>query len=225
LTFRTYYYVNRPSGVGGGKPYSLNFSMDPYNPLGAYFTLQAQKLVTQVAVLSHLRIISKSLQSLGALYLDLDILNQLAANQKELVQVARENLAYVENRLSIGTATSLEVTMARQQLELAMGEQEGIALSQKRDLNGLKSFLGMQSYRISPSTTGTAGVKCWAISIRPPLPWSKPRTALTNSRPSSCINNSRPTISAWPLPRFFPPFYSTPRPRHGVTTGVASMSA
>jgi hypothetical protein len=145
LTFRTYYYVNRPLGVGGGKPYSLNFSMDPYNPLGAYFTLQAQKLVTQVAVLSHLRIISKSLQSLGALYLDLDILNQLAANQKELVQVARENLAYVENRLSIGTATSLEVTMARQQLELAMGEQEGIALSQKRDLNGLKSFLGMQS--------------------------------------------------------------------------------
>ena len=55
LTFRTYYYVNRPSGTGYGKPYSLNFSTDPYNPIGAYFTLQAQKLATQVAILSHLR--------------------------------------------------------------------------------------------------------------------------------------------------------------------------
>ena len=47
LTFRTYYYVNRPSGVGYGHPYSISFSTDPYNPLGAYYTLQAQKLVTQ----------------------------------------------------------------------------------------------------------------------------------------------------------------------------------
>jgi len=145
LTFRTYYYVNRPEHTGNGQPYSLNFAMDPYNPLGAYFTLQAQKLVTQVAILSHLKVISKSLERLGGFYLELDTLNQLAADQKDLVQVARENLAYVENRLSIGTGTSLEVKMARQQLELAMGEQEGIALSLRRALAGLKSFLGMQS--------------------------------------------------------------------------------
>jgi hypothetical protein len=145
LTFQTYYYVNRPSGIGVGKPYSLNFSMDPYNPLGAYFTLQAQKLVTQVAVLAHLKLISKGLQRLGLFFLELDTLNQMAACQKDIIQVSRENLTYVENRLSIGTATSLEVTMARQQLELAMGEQEGIALSLKRAFAGLKSFLGMQS--------------------------------------------------------------------------------
>jgi outer membrane protein TolC len=35
--------------------------------------------------------------------------------------------------------------MARQQLELALGGQEGIALSRKRSLNGLKNFLGLQS--------------------------------------------------------------------------------
>jgi hypothetical protein len=144
LTFRTYYYVNRPSGIGG-RPYSFNFSTDPYNPLGAYFTLQAQKLITQVAILTHLKLISKGLEGLGSMYLEQDVLHKLAACQKDLIQVARENLTYTENRMSIGTGTSLEVKVARQQLELALGEQEGIALSMKRSLKSLKSFLGLQS--------------------------------------------------------------------------------
>jgi outer membrane protein TolC len=144
LTFSTYYYVNRPPGIGG-RPYSLNFSTDPYNPLGAYFTLQAQKLITQVAILTHLQLISKGLESLGALYVQLDCLHKLAACQKDLIQVARDNLTYTENRMSIGTGTSLEVKLARQQLELALGEQEVIALSIKRSLSSLKSFLGLKS--------------------------------------------------------------------------------
>jgi outer membrane protein TolC len=145
LSFTTTYYVNRPSHTGNSKPYSINFSTDPYNPLGAYFTLQAQKLVTQVAILTHLQSISEGLKRLGEFYLQLDTLNKLAACQRELIQVSRENLTYVENRLSIGTGTSLEVKVARQQLELALGEQEGIALSTKRALAGLKGFLGLPS--------------------------------------------------------------------------------
>lgn len=145
LSFTTTYYVNRPSYTGHSKPYSINFSTDPYNPLGAYYTLQAQKLVTQLAILTHLQMISKGLLQLGEFYLQLDTLHKLAACQRELVQISRENLTYVENRLSIGTGSSLEVKVAQQQLELAKGEQEGIALSTKRILSGLKSFLGLPS--------------------------------------------------------------------------------
>ncbi|OGR25448.1 MAG: hypothetical protein A2139_07500 [Desulfobacca sp. RBG_16_60_12] len=145
LTFRTYYYVNRPTGVGHGQPYSLSFSMDPYNPLGAYFTLQAQKLITQIAVLAHLKVISMGLGRLGEFYLELDTMHKVAACQKDIIQVSRENLTYVENRMSIGTATSLDVTVARQQLELALGEQEAITLTIKRVLIGLKNFLGLQN--------------------------------------------------------------------------------
>jgi outer membrane protein TolC len=145
LTFTTTYYVNRPEHSGNSKPYAINFSTDPYNPLGAYFTLQAQKLVTQMAVLTHLQLISKGLERLGGLYLELESLQKGASCQRELVQVSRENLTYVENRLSIGTGTSLEVKVARQQLELALGEQEGIELSTKRTLVVLKNFLGFKS--------------------------------------------------------------------------------
>jgi outer membrane protein TolC len=146
LTFRTYYYVNRPSGTGSSKPYSLSFMTDPYNPLGSYFTLQAQKLATQVAILAHLKAISKGLERLGLYYLELDALNKLAGYQKDLIKLAQENLTYVKNRMSIGTATSLEVKMAQEELNLALGEQESIALAQKRALAGLKNFLA-----ISPS--------------------------------------------------------------------------
>jgi outer membrane protein TolC len=145
LTFYSYYYVNRPSGMGGSKPYSLNFVTDPYNPFGSYLTLQAQKLITQAAILAHLKTISKGLERLGSYYLELDALNKLARYQKDLIKLAQENLTYVKNRMGIGTATSLEVKMAQGELDLAQGEQESIALAQKRTLSNLKNFLALPS--------------------------------------------------------------------------------
>jgi outer membrane protein TolC len=142
LTFRTFYYVNRPSGSNSNKPYSLNFTTDPYNPLGAYFTLQARKLATQVAILGHMGVISKGLLSLGSCYLQLEGAHKQAAIQKDLIKVARENLTYAENRVAIGTGTSLEVKMAQQQLHLFRDEQEGIGLLEKRALTNLKNLLG-----------------------------------------------------------------------------------
>ena len=211
LSFSTVYYVNRPVNTGSAKPYSINFSTDPYNPLGAYFTLQAQKLVTQMAILTHLQLISKGLERLGEFYLELDTLQKMAACQRELVQVSRENLTYVENRMSIGTGTSLEVKVAQQQLELALGEQEGMALSTKRSIVGLKNFLGLPSTQ--DFTPDFRDSKRQVLGSFDPATATldKPRTSLTNSRPKNCINKSRPIISAWPKLRFCPRLYSTPR--------------
>lgn len=145
LNFRSYYYVDRPNQPGlTPKPYSLNFSMDPYNPFGAYFTLQAQKMVTRMAVFGHLKLISDGLERIGKMFLNLATMKRLAGLQADLVNLARENLTYAENRLSIGTGTSLEVKIANQELELAKSEQGRLALSQKRTLTSLKTFLGLK---------------------------------------------------------------------------------
>jgi outer membrane protein TolC len=69
-------------------------------------------------------------------------LHKQAALQKDLIKVAQENLTYAENRVAIGTGTSLEVKMAQRQLQLARGEQEGIALAEKRALTNLRNLLG-----------------------------------------------------------------------------------
>jgi outer membrane protein TolC len=151
LTFSSVYYVNRPSGAAYGKPYSLNFTTTPYNPLGAYFTLQAQKLATQAAILNHLSIISLSLESLGTFYLQLETLHKVAGYRKEIIKLAQEKLTYMENRVSIGTGTSLEVKVAQQELQLARGEYEGIDLAIQRNLAGLRNFLGLPAdYKITP---------------------------------------------------------------------------
>jgi outer membrane protein TolC len=153
LTFQTYYYVNRPRGLDFNKPYFLSFTTIPYNPLGAYFTLQAQKLATQLAIMSHIRVITIGLERVGGFYLDLDALNKLSGYQKDLVKLAQENLTYIKNRMSIGTATSLEVKVVQEELRLAQGEQKSIALARKRILNGLKNFLGLpSSYDLTPDT-------------------------------------------------------------------------
>jgi outer membrane protein TolC len=151
LTFRTYYYVNQPKGPSGitPQPYSLSFSMDPYNPLGSYFTLQAQKKVTQIAILKHLKVIAAGLRNLGNMFLDLEALKTLLAYQTEMVNLARENLVFAENRLSIGTGTSVEVKMATRELELARGEEEHLRLQQERELKHLKTYLGLKTESIN----------------------------------------------------------------------------
>ena len=106
LTFRTIYYPTRPNNAGlSPKPYSLTFSTDPYNPLGSYLTLQVQKVATQMAILAHLAAISKGIERLGQFYLTLDYDKRVTAFQREVINLARENLTYAENRLSIGTGT------------------------------------------------------------------------------------------------------------------------
>ena len=72
-------------------------------------------------------------------------MHKQAGIQKDLIKVAQENLTYAENRVAIGTGTSLEVKMAQQQLQLSRGEQEGIALAEKRALSNLRNLLGWPS--------------------------------------------------------------------------------
>jgi outer membrane protein TolC len=144
ITFRTQYYLTRPADVSS-KAYSLSFASSSYNPVEAYFTLQAKKMFTQLAVLAHMQVISEGIQKLGGMFLEMDTLQQAAARQDDLVDLARQNLDYFQNRSRIGAATSLEVRIATQELEGAQAEKERIASSQKRLLNRIKALIGLKS--------------------------------------------------------------------------------
>jgi outer membrane protein TolC len=143
IDFRTYYYPSRPTNASG-PPYNLNFTTDPsYNPIASYFTLQAQKLATEVAILTHLKTISFGLARLGQIFLELEYLKNQALILKDRMNVLREQLAYAENRFSAGTGTSLEVKTAQQGSKMAHNELEHLAFLQKKVLNNLKNFLGL----------------------------------------------------------------------------------
>jgi outer membrane protein TolC len=146
VSFRSYYYVNQPTQSFGNtpKPYVLSFVTEPFNPFGAYFTLQAQKMATQAAVFAHLQMISEGLVRLGRMFLNLGAMKQQAVYQGNLVALARENLDYATNRQKIGTGTSLEVRLASQELELAKSEREHLEDTRKHTLASLKTFLGLK---------------------------------------------------------------------------------
>jgi outer membrane protein TolC len=143
--FRTTYYVDRPTSSNvKPDPYSISFTSDAYNPLEAYFSFQVRKLVTEVAILSHLQVIADGLLRIGQAYLELDTSKRVATCQEELISLARQDLTYTKKRRDIGTATPLEIDVAAQELELALKEKESLQASQNKRLEGLKSFLGLK---------------------------------------------------------------------------------
>ncbi len=146
ITFHTYYYVDQPKQPLGltPKPYSLSFATEPYNPLGSYFTLQAQKAATQMAIFAHLQKVNEGLEHVGKFFLNLASLKRLTVLQANLVNLCRENLTYAENRRTIGTGTSLEVKVATQELELAKNEMAHLELTEKRTRTSLINFLGLK---------------------------------------------------------------------------------
>jgi outer membrane protein TolC len=144
VTFRTQYYVDQPTDVRG-RPYSLNFISSNYNPVESYFTLQARKLLTQIAVLAHMQAISEGIQKLGKMFLEMEALKQAAARQEDLIDLARKNLTFFQNRLHLGTVTSLEIKVAEQELAGAQAEKAHIAYSQNRLQENIKAFIGLKA--------------------------------------------------------------------------------
>jgi outer membrane protein TolC len=145
IRFRTQYYVSRPTINGERvRPYSLNFTSNNYNPVESYFSLQARKKITQIAILAHMQIIADGIQKLGRMFLELEALSQTASRQKDLMDLALQNLDYSQNRLRIGTGTPLEVKVANMELEAAKMEMDRIAFSQKRLQGRIKTFIGMK---------------------------------------------------------------------------------
>jgi outer membrane protein TolC len=146
VTLRTRYFVNRPDVAGlNAKSYAVDFLAEDYNPLQAYISLQVRKLLTRIAVLSHLQVISQGLHRLARGFLQLDNLNRLAAVQQEQVKLAEKSLAYAQELLKLERTALLEVKVAGQELELAQLEKKRLEEAQADLRQALKSFLGMKA--------------------------------------------------------------------------------
>lgn len=148
VTFRTQYYITRPTERDfSNRPYTLSFVSSDYNPVESFFTLQAKKIFTRIAILAHMQVISEGIQRLGRMFLEIEALDQAAARQVGLVDLARQNLDYCQNRLRLGTGTSLEVKLAKRELEAAQAEKERLASSRKRLLARIKAFIGLKPHQ------------------------------------------------------------------------------
>ncbi|ABK17914.1 outer membrane efflux protein [Syntrophobacter fumaroxidans MPOB] len=149
LSLHSRYYFDQPKFQNEDpKPYTLAFVTDGYNPIEAYVTLQAQKLITQIAIYGHLRIISESIHRIASGFLELDALEEMGALQREVVELAERNVDYVSRRVGTGGATPLDSRVAAQDVELANLEGRKIASSKETIQDGLKALLGLPADQV-----------------------------------------------------------------------------
>lgn len=149
INFRTRYYVNSFSqtGLGSSSRYSLDFTSDPYSPIEAYFSLQVRKLITRIAILTHLKVISEGLNRLGRSFLEMDALAKVAQVNTALIQLAEKHLSYMQERQKIGQGNVLEIKVAFQELEVAKLNQKQLQNAQKKLKESIRTYLAWPADR------------------------------------------------------------------------------
>jgi outer membrane protein TolC len=144
LNFRTRYYVNNVSVSGNSlySRYSLDFTSGPYSPWEAYFSLQVRKIITRIAILNHLKVISQGLNLLASSFLQLDALTKVAQVQAELIQLVEKQLSFMQERQKVGQGSALEIKVASQELALAKLTQKQLLEGQNKYRKSIRAYLG-----------------------------------------------------------------------------------
>ena len=144
LTGTARYYLVQPKNNTNSQSYQWAISTPNYNPLFAYLSLKANRIVTQIAALAHMKAISAGIERLGKAFLELNAVETLAKLRGRATDLAKENLSYARERQRLGEITPLEVQIASQEVDVAAAEQEDLISSRKRLEEGLNNFLGLQ---------------------------------------------------------------------------------
>ena len=142
FNFRTRYYLSNLSQDGmSSSRYSLDFVSEPYSPVEAYFSLQVRKIITKIAILTHLKAISEGLNRLGRMFLEMDALTQMSQTQTELIKLAGKNINYIQERQKIGHSNALELKVASQELELAKIQLTKLSEGLRKIKESIRTYL------------------------------------------------------------------------------------
>ena len=142
LTGTARYYLVQPKNNTNSQSYQWAVSTPNYNPLFAYLSLKANRIVTQIAALAHMKAISAGIERLGKAFLELNAVENLAKLRGRATDLAKENLSYARERQRLGEITPLEVQIASQEVDVAAAEQEDLINSAEAARGGPQQFPG-----------------------------------------------------------------------------------
>lgn len=142
LLVSTGYVISGPD-MDSSDRFSLSFSTGNYDPISAGFSINANKLLTRIAILGHMSSINNGLYNLGNMFMTLGQLEQLLVLQDELVSLAMHEKTYLTNLTETGGANPLEVRIAEQQVEMAVLQRESLEARRDELKDDLKIFLGL----------------------------------------------------------------------------------
>ena len=133
------YLINAPGSVD--RPASLHLTTGEYNPVGAYFTVQARREITRLAQLTYLQGISDGLQQAADLFLALAALDEAETIQTEQMEWARRHVDWCRGRVDQSGAP-LDLQVAEQELAACRFEGERVAIRRRQALRNLAALMG-----------------------------------------------------------------------------------
>jgi outer membrane protein TolC len=141
VSLSTQIYVYQPQELDT-KGYSIDIVTGQFNPLASHFSLQASKLLTRMAVLTHLQAIANGIHQLSQKLVQLDRRREMAALQGEVLGLARQKAAFVRQLQGMGKASSLELRAAEHQERAA--QSQWAAMAEEGALaEEIRQFLGL----------------------------------------------------------------------------------
>lgn len=136
-------YVNASDPNKNRSSYDLSFSTGTWNPLVTAFDVMAKKELVNIAVLAHLKVIDTGLNQLGAVFLQLGMVDAQIKVALEKEQLAQKNLEYVNTKAGLGQGAELEVRIAKGKISMAKSETEKLRTNRAVLLDTLKFIMGV----------------------------------------------------------------------------------
>jgi outer membrane protein TolC len=151
LVIGTSYYLRNPNqdiinpspAQMEQKPYTFTFSAGGWNPVQTFFDNKAKEGLTKLAIEAHLEAINIGLKELATLYLQIGFSQKLIDLNTQRTELARQNLQFVQTRVSLGYAKPLDMEIANIRVDMAQAEREKYEATKATLVSALKSMLGM----------------------------------------------------------------------------------
>lgn len=146
LFFESRFYPSQPQEAANPDPQSYYFALTTgdYNPLVAYLSLKARKLITKIARLAHLKVVSLGIGQLGRSFLELSAADRLAELQKTFLELTQENLRSARERQKLGQLVPKEVEIISQEVAVAKAQQEALRAQRARVQKSLRQILDLK---------------------------------------------------------------------------------
>ncbi|CAM2059545.1 putative outer membrane efflux protein [Desulfovibrionales bacterium] len=136
------FIVNKPDSRNSS-PSKANFVVGSWDPMHAYFSIGAYKILTEIAVYRHLKVIAESLFSMADAFLRLEYMDKVAALINEEITLAEQEKAYTMNCYQNGRASTLDIVSVEHKIDrLTLYGQQNNGKRQNV-LESLKRILGV----------------------------------------------------------------------------------
>ncbi|MFH0729323.1 MAG: TolC family protein [Pseudomonadota bacterium] len=156
------HYVSEGSSIG--------IAADTYRPFEAYYSLKVRQILTEIAKLRHVTVLSEAHYTVAQHFFRHEHLNKMIDVQRELIVQAQKKHAYAENRRQAGAASQLDARIAAQELSVRRAELKSLEINNAALLDTLTRFIDGDPAR--PVALDTADIR----RLLPPVGFVPPET-------------------------------------------------